>query len=135
MKVYLIGSLIVEANLWVGNIIREDGKNLGEHGSSSQDFLKSDLTDKIKDDGYEIIDLIGKRLPVEVVDLLKLSGTEPKKVFIDDLTNIEEVSLAVLARRKGYLVRVQVQLWKDSFKDFSSEEDAIEFLKTQKDSA
>lgn len=47
-----------------GRILREDGTEIGHHGSSSFGWLRADLKSKLDDpDKYEIVDLIGEPVP------------------------------------------------------------------------
>lgn len=47
-----------------GRLLDEDGNILGQHTSSTLDFLRSDLKYKLENpDDYEIIDLIGQPTP------------------------------------------------------------------------
>jgi hypothetical protein len=47
-----------------GRIIRESGEMIGYHFSSTLDFLRYDLTNKLDNpEEYEIVDLIGQECP------------------------------------------------------------------------
>ena len=56
-----------------GYIVDEYGNILGQHHSSSFAFLRSDLMSKrdIDYDLYEVIDLIGKEVPQELIEKMK----------------------------------------------------------------
>jgi hypothetical protein len=56
-----------------GRLLKEDGTIIGEHHSSTFDFLRYDLCRKvINPEQYELIDLIGQPVP----DRFKQGGTQ-----------------------------------------------------------
>lgn len=46
-----------------GRIVDENNNTLGSHFSSNYGWLRHDLSSKVSEDEYEIVDLIGKEVP------------------------------------------------------------------------